>query len=85
MGKTFDGIVLYVSEKNQEDFCGGTVLTIQTSSNIFRNLFYMWEASELLERHIENVVKHLRWSFFAETVKGVMLLTIFAKGSIPDI
>ena len=45
----------------------------------------MWKASELLERHIENVVKHLRWSFFAETVKGVMPLTIFAKGSIPDI
>ena len=34
-----------------------------------------------LQRHIQNLVKYLRWSIFAKIISGFNLLTIFTKAS----
>ena len=33
----------------------------------------------LLRRHIQDLVKHLRWSIFVNIINGIKLLTIFTK------
>ena len=49
---------------------------LQISEHLFSKTPLKWL---LLQRHIQDLVKHLRWSFFVNVINGLKLLTIFTK------
>ena len=49
---------------------------LQISEQLFSRTPLKWL---LLRRRIQDLVKHLRWSFFGNIINGLKLLTIFTK------
>ena len=49
---------------------------LQISEHLFSRTPLKWL---LLHRHIQDLAKHLRWSFFVNIINGLKLLTIFTK------
>ena len=49
---------------------------LQISKHLFSRILLKWL---LLQRHIQEFVKYLRWSFFVNIINGLQPLTIFTK------
>ena len=49
---------------------------LQISEYLFSETPFKWQ---LLQRHIQDLVKHLRWSFFVNIINNLKPLTIFTK------
>ena len=50
--------------------------SLQISEYLFSGTPFKWL---LLQRHIQDLVTHLRWSFFVNIINDLKLLTIFTK------
>ena len=55
---------------------------LQISERLFSRTPLKWL---LLQRHIQDFVKHLKWTFFVNIIDGIRPLTIFKKSSILDV
>ena len=67
------------------------LVTLQ--NNLFSNLLFWYSTfncqpeahCKLLQRHSQNLFKHLRWNFFSKIVNDFKLLTVCAKSFMLDV